>query len=141
MGDPRGALELRRANLDRSASMTGGRISLDGFIDLSGVGEATIEVPFPMQFVERPVITSGGGELAEGETLEAGRFPRWNVGVKDWRFTERSEGAARIYTGALLVVVCEGRDDPDRPQQSTAHYKVEGTAIVNPVGSSLSDPI
>lgn len=123
-----GALEGRRHEVERSTSILADRLEVEGFVELTGAGEATLEVEFPVAFTEIPSI-SDGGHLIEGQVLVAGQFPRWNVGVAQWRTMPNRPGAAPLYTGALLVIVAEGPEG----MRSVAHYQFRGRALRNPI--------
>lgn len=115
-------LEKRRSQIDRVTNATGDTFRVSYRIGLDGSGETTVTVNFPVQFSERPTVSSGG-ELHPEETLVAGNYPWWSVGVADW-ITEDLAGRT-YYVGADLVIVCGGPTG----QLSYAHFTAEGKAL------------
>lgn len=138
MPNLQGPFEARRGEVERSQSVRGGVFRLLGFQDLSKAGETTAEVNFPVWFLERPAI-SGGGELADNESLVDGEFPRWNVGVHKWITTEQggvgATGLVTMYKGAIFIFVAEGPE----AMRSTIHWQLEGRALRNPLAGSDQD--
>lgn len=142
MPNPAGSFEQRRGEVERGYSVRGGVFRLLGTRDLSKAGEVLDVVNFPVWFLERPSI-SGGGELAPNEALVDGDFPRWNVGVKQWRTTEQGgvgeTGLVTMYVGATFIFVAEG----PAAMRSTIHWQLEGRALRNPLvgGDSTAEEV
>lgn len=110
------------------ASMTGKVFKVWGLVDIVGTGEALLDVSFPVLFTELPSIGGSTFHLADGEVVEAGKFPDVKIGVKQWVFDQKL-GTTRWYRGAQLSIVVAGHDGIC----ITAHYQFEGRAIVPPV--------
>lgn len=131
-----GPLEARRGRVERSKSAQGRVHAVDGFVQTLGAGETTVDIEFPVSFIERPCFTFGG-ELGENEVLEDGNFPTISLVVKNWKLATR--GGADYYVGATLIVVSTGTTT----QKMIAHWKMEAVALTNPLLStgSADDPI
>lgn len=135
MADPRGSYEqgirARDRGLQQLDSVTGQILRLSGLIDITmapdeALGEALIEIPFPVLFIELPGV-SDGMHLFEGERIVAGQFPVVRSFVNIWRFKEYP-GGTRHYTGANLGMVVTGHPG----MRCTLHYHFEAKAVVPP---------
>ena len=113
---------------------------IKGRTKVLGVGETTVEVRFPVIYLETPTFTFGG-ELAEGSSLTAGQFPtvsavvsRWNVDEPDLELFGQT---MRIhYRGAILAIVTTGPTNTD----VYLHWAFTGRALTNPGTGSLVVP-
>lgn len=132
-----GPFERRRADLNRLESNTIRPTRVTGFQLTHGVGEAIIDVTFPVWFIHRPSM-SFGGELEEGDFVEDNSFPTVSVVVTSWAKAQE-ERAGGWFTGASLAVVTTGKAG----QRIWVHWQAEGKAIANPssAGVSLETPI
>jgi hypothetical protein len=106
--------------------------SIQGFFDVVGSGEALLDVPFPVWFMERPLFTFGG-EMAPDQVLTTGAYPTLSVLVHRWRMKDHP-GAKSYFTGATFIVVSGGADD----QKLLVHWQMQGTALRNPGGETLT---
>lgn len=125
-------LENRRSNVDRINSH-GIKIhvySVDS--PVVGVGEAIIEIPFPVLFVERPGFTSGFS-LDENVSPQLTNFPTYSAVVVQWvrqpKKTTSDNANSFLYAGAILSVRLTG----DVSQRATLHTRFEGKAMRNPL--------
>lgn len=123
-----GILEQRRTDVERIEGMAGAVHNVAGFIELSDVGEVTVEVNFPVRFIERPAF-SFGAEMGENQQILPGQFPTAYGMVLRWNFGIREETGAKFYDGATLIIVSKGA-----PQQRIVfHWQMEGRALRNPL--------
>jgi len=105
---------------------------IKGRTKVLGVGEATVDVPFPVIYLEAPTFTFGG-ELAEGSALEPTNFPTisaivfaWDINEPDLDLTGQT---MRIhYRGARLAIVTTGPTSTDM----YLHWQFTGRALSNP---------
>lgn len=123
-----GTLEQRRVDVERVEGMAGALHSVVGFIEITNAGEVTVDISFPVRFIERPAFTFGA-EMQENSQIIAGSFPTVSGVVLRWNFGIRDESGARYYDGATLIIVNTGTTD----QQMIFHYKMEGKALRNPL--------
>jgi hypothetical protein len=98
-----------------------------GFELTVGAGEATVNVDFPVWFVEKPSM-SFGGEFEKNEYLVERRFPTVSVVVVEWKIALPDRPGGGWYVGAILATVTTGR----REQRVWVHWQAEGKAIRNP---------
>jgi len=145
-------LERRRWSIANSRDVLGTEHVIKGRTQLQGSGEATINLTFPVLFIEPPTFTFGA-ELALGSVLEAGQFPIVSCCISAWgpngegafRPDAPSEeaiqaGAADIslreyYTGAVVACVATGPS----AQNVYIHWMFTGVALTNPFfGSTVA---
>lgn len=115
------------------ASVQPGLQVFDVFITLDGPGEtlypADDVVPFPVRFIEVPVI---GHSFALDESgvlaLTAGNFPKLSAGAHHYEHVEPQPNV-RHYTGAQLIIVAEGHTG----MRMNAHVTFTGVALTNPL--------
>lgn len=100
---------------------------INGEIRVNTAGESITQVVFPVRFTEKPIMTFGG-EVIEGDALQAGYMPTISVVVVGW-ITEEVPPVSRLYTGAKLGIVLDGVNH----QKAIVHWSLEGTALSNPV--------
>lgn len=137
MTNIRRAIESRRGTVERSRAMTGGIYVVDGIIELVGVGEVTIDVSFPVTFIEMPIVIGGGG-VAENQRIVAGEFPSWRVGVRQWDLRiDPAFPDSPTYRGCNLVIVVDGARDDENTFQSRAFWMARGRALTNPIVGHL----
>lgn len=133
----RRALESRRGEVERSRSVQGGMYVVDGIIDLRGTGEATVDVKFPVTFIEMPIIL-GGGAVAPNQRIVPGEFPSWRVGVRAWELAINPETPdSPTYKGCTLVIVVDGASADETTFQSHAFWTARGRALTNPIVGQL----
>lgn len=91
-----------------------------------GVGEAEIEIPFPVWFTDMPGFSFGSS--LDGTSPEGGNFPTVSAVVTRW-YTEskRGDGTGLFYVGANVAVVLSGHDE----QRAILHTHFEGKALRN----------
>lgn len=123
---PQMSFEQRRGTVDRQAAIQGGVFRVSYFLEVSGDGESTIDVNFPVAFSEYPSCYSGGA-LQPGQVLVAGNFPTCSVMVGTWKTQEK--GSHLYYIGATLILVVGG----PTTQLSVLHFHAEGKALQNPL--------
>ena len=133
-----GIMEQRRENVRRVDAMTVKVTRVSGRILVVGVGEAAVDVPFPVAFAERPNFTFGG-ELDENHRAVAESYPTVSAVVVNWDKEGEGPGRDGRYVGATLAAVTTGPDG----QAMWIHYAFEGKAIRNPINEvgSLDDVI
>lgn len=96
--------------------------------------EASVDIPFPVVFTEKPVFTYGA-ELATNHRALAGSFPTLNAVVARWTTKGEVVGATEgRFTGANVVTVTSGQGG----QNIWLHYSFEGKAIRNPLNDAGS---
>lgn len=123
-------LETRRIDVARINDVQAKVTSIVGKVVVGpDPGEATINVPFPIWYVEEPNV-SFGAELYPNSPLVPGRFPTCDAMVLNWELKEPDGvGAGRKYwIGATLLVVTTGVTG----QRIYVHYRMEGVALRNP---------
>lgn len=127
--------QMRGSDTIRTAQFSVQLSEASGTIFIEGPGELAYEVLFPVAFIEKPAI-SGGFELAENQSPEAGNFPTCSVGVLRWNThtPDGPNGVRTYWKGAVLSIVTTGREEP--PQLFYAHWQMRGRALRNPIGSS-----
>lgn len=113
----------------------GRQLEVVGLIEIVGAGEATVDVSFPVRFVEHPSF-SFGGEMVENSAITAGQHPTISIMVLRWMTEEATPGTLeqdqQIFVGASLIIVTTGIPD----QRQRAHFQVRGRGIVSPVGAA-----
>ncbi len=141
--------EKRRWAVANSRDILGTEHVIKGRTQLQGSGEATINLTFPVLFIEPPTFTFGA-ELAIGSVLAPGQFPIISCCISAWgangegpfRPDAPSElaiaaGAAdtsirEYYLGAIVACVATGPS----AQNVYIHWTFTGVALTNPIGSS-----
>lgn len=134
LAGPVGPQETRRSDIARIDAFLIKSTRTSGTVGTSGVGEATVEVKFPVWYVERPSV-SFGGELAENEYLQEGQLPTVSVVVISWVKALDNRPAGGYFVGAKLAVVTTGRVNTDsgQGQHMIVHWQAEGKAIRAPI--------
>lgn len=116
-------------------AMTGRAHSVYGTVALSSSGETIVDISFPVEFVERPVV-SFGAALQEDSKVILGMFPQVNAVVMEWVVNDT--GAERkYYRGAKLGIRAVGGTD----QSFYLDFRFEGTAMVNPTSGVEDDEL
>lgn len=100
-----------------------------GFVELEGEGESTVEITFPIRFIEKPIFTTGL-ELADNVWLSFGSFPLWSATIGGWT-TAPAENEPLII-GALVGVYVTGA------ARSILHYRFQGRSLTNPSGGDTT---
>lgn len=126
-------LEDRRGTVNRVESMSGRDHFVQGHLTLAGAGEASIEVRFPVWFIEKPIFTFGG-ELAEGESPTQTKYPTISAVVLRWILQEYP-GDIHYWSGAILGAVSTGIPE----QNLVLHWQFQGRALRNPTSDSGGD--
>lgn len=133
----RKAVEQRRGQVEADRAIQGGHMVAEGIIDLLGTGEVTVEVPFPVTFVEMPIVL-GGGIVGVNQRIVPGEFP--TVDVQVLRFDEIINPAtpdSPRYRGCTLIIVVEGAADDEDTYKSHAWWTARGRALTNPVTGAV----
>ena len=124
-------MEARRETVKRIDAMTVKVTRVSGRVLVIGTGEVTVDVPFPVNFIERPVFNFGG-ELDENHRATAGKYPTISAVVTTWTKVKEVVGSTDgYYTGASVAVVTSGQTG----QQLWLHYSFEAKAVSNPLNS------
>lgn len=126
-------LEDRRGTVNRVESMSGRPHRVQGHFTMNGAGEASIEVRFPVWFIEKPIFTFGG-EMVEGESPTQTQYPTISVVVHRWILQEYP-GDIHYFSGAILGPVSTGTE----AQKLLVHWQCEGKALRNPTSDSGGD--
>ena len=142
--------ERRRSNISRDIDALGTEHVLKGRSQLQGSGEATVEVNFPITFIEPPNFTFGAELAAGAGGVIPGQFPIVSAIVSTWTLfdPDRAEDQSgnglvfgstsiplrRWYRGAEIACIITGRET----QNAYIHWQFSGTAIANPVNSDIS---
>lgn len=124
--------EARRGAANRLDAATGKLHSIQGFIEISGSGEALLDVNFPVWFLERPTFTYGG-EMAADQVLVAGQYPMLSVLVHRWLKKDYPNGVS-YFAGATLIIVTTGPAE----QRLLGHWQAQGKALRNPTGETIT---
>lgn len=125
----RGIMEQRRETVDRIEAMTVQMTEVFGRVMSIGAGELAIDIPFPVNFTERPLFTFGA-EMEDNHRAVLGSYPTVSAVVVTWNKSGEVEGAFDgYYLGATIVVRTTGGQD----QHMWTHYSFMAKAIVNPV--------
>lgn len=124
-------MENRRETVRRIDAMTVKVTRVSGRVLVVGTGEVAVDIPFPVNFAERPIFNFGG-ELNDNHHATAGEYPTVSAVVVGWSIQKEIEGATEGYfTGATLAAVTTGQTG----QQMWIHYSFEGKAIRNPLNN------
>lgn len=126
----RRALDVKRTDVAKAQEVHGGIHQVYGFIETMNHGEATVDVNFPVVFIEKPVFHANG-EVGENQSITAGYFPTCNVMVRRWITSTTLEDTPR-YHGANLLIVITG-DTSLTDYLTIVHWSVTGKALVNPL--------
>lgn len=93
--------------------------------------EASVDLPFPVLFTEKPVFTYGA-ELDDNHRPLAGSYPTLAAVVARWDTIGRIQGVTDgRFKGATVVTVTTGQAG----QHIWLHYSFEGKAIRNPLNA------
>ena len=126
--------ERRREDLQRIDQMSVKVTRVSGRVLLIGSGEATVDIPFPVYFVERPIF-GFGGEMDDNFRVEALSFPTISAIVVDWVRVKAIENVTPgYYESATVAAVTTGQSD----QQIWLHYSFEAQAIRNPITTATT---
>lgn len=137
MTDLRRGLERRRGTVERARANEGGVYIVEGIIELVGIGEVTVDVRFPVTFVQKPILLGNGG-VAENQRIVPGSFPTWDVGVLRWdRIYGSDTPDTPRYRGARLIVVVTGAFEDETTFESEAYWSARGRALTNPITAQL----
>lgn len=121
--------ERRRRAVDRIEDMTCKDTTLSGRHLVSGVGELTFDVVFPVTFSVRPTFHYGA-ELEEGNFPVAGVFPGARACVVGWEVVGKVDHTFDGYfSGATIAATTYGDDG----QNVWIHWSFRGTAMRNPI--------
>lgn len=133
----RRSIESRRGTVERSRAVAGGVYTVDGIIDLTGTGELTVDVLFPVTFTEMPILVGGGG-VAPNQRILPNEFPTWSVGVRDWNLgIDPDFPDMPTFKGATLIIIVTGATADSTTFQSRAFWTARGRALTNPTVSAL----
>lgn len=95
---------------------------------ITGTGEAVVEIPFPVYFVDRPAFYTGL-VLDDNITVVAQSFPTYSATVVRWnRITKQGENVGYFYKGATVAVRITGSDT----QRAFLQTHFHGKAMRNP---------
>lgn len=121
--------ERRRNQLGRLQALGVALTTVTGTVIVAGVGETQRDIPFAVNFTERPSVTFGVELLDSGFT--SGKMPSARGIVLSWR--KKDYGTGREYTvGATIGIVATGIDE----QTLAVHWVAIGKAFRNPIESS-----
>jgi hypothetical protein len=122
--------ETRRRGVERVDDMSAKDTTVTGFSAIDGVGEALVEVLFPVAFGQKPVFAFGGELDETTPTVVLGQFPSYSGVVVSWTVVNKITGAfSGYYTGCTIAVVVGGLPS----QKSWLHWSFRAPAIRNPV--------
>lgn len=107
---PTSQANIVQSSVDRERSLKQQRSTqiqltrVTGTIQTTGVGEAVVDVAFPVMFAEKPAF-SFGGELGDNQPLVDASFPTVSAVVHSWV----TEGEVVLrYKGAKVAIVTTG---------------------------------
>ncbi len=124
-------METRRETVRRIDAMTVKVTRVSGRLLVGGQGEGSVDVPFPVEFVERPIFNFGG-ELDVNHRATAGRYPSVSAVIVDWVIIGANNGTEGHFKGATLAVTSRGTAG----QKMWIHYTFEGKALRNPLNAT-----
>jgi hypothetical protein len=101
------ALNQRRAKEASMNEFGVQQFNLSGQLKISGAGETSVEVKFPVRFLEKPMF-SCGWELEGNQDLVHGAFPGGHCVVYQWIYTDVPAAQHRFFTGAKLAIQTRG---------------------------------
>lgn len=105
---------------------------LSGQVQVSGAGDTLVNLPFPVQFSQKPLLAFGF-DLEHGQDIVIGSLPTLTMGVVRWDIVGNPPEQL-FYRGCTLAIVTTGAAN----QIMYAHYHFTGTAMSNPVSASTS---
>lgn len=120
------AMSRKASEVNTAASVLADTTLVDGTVRVTGSGETTMDVAFPVWFAEMPVFLNGHS-LESGHSPEDGNFPVASASVIAWDIRELSEQRT-YYRGATLGIVQLGKED----MVGFLHFMFHGVAFVNP---------
>lgn len=124
MGAP---LQRRRGIVEKAQALESRVHRIEGTLKTGGLGNGSVEVAFPVWFLDRPS-WSDGWELEPSQALEVNNFPQVHVGVASW-IMHTPIPHVSYYVGAVLaVLVTAGRGD----QKLIIHWQAQGKALRSP---------
>lgn len=130
--------ERRRSDILRNIDTQATEHIVKGTTQINGAGEVTVNVAFPVVYIQAPIFTYGS-ELVPGNVLVEGKFPIVSAVIAYWDVRQPDLGKyggpiVTHYRGAKLGCVISGPED----QQILLHWLFTGMAITNPVNSGSS---
>jgi hypothetical protein len=139
-----GDLDKRDTQQEQALAQMGSTYDQQGFLQVTGTGEALTNVAFDFPFVEKPIFT-WGAEMCDGSGVVIGSFPTITVVVTAWitiivpgNSIGLLAASGVVYHGAVLAMVITGT-----PNQSMwIHYDFNGSALAFPgadSGSAISN--
>ena len=116
-----------RMDQDGFSAMAAGPTRCSGQFLLDGMGEAEVQVSFPVKFSQKPLL-SFAAEIRDGDMLITTQMPTVSMVVLRWIIEDRPP-YSNMYTGAVLGIVTEG------PVGSRVFviWHMDGIAFSNPV--------
>ncbi|QBQ74879.1 chitinase [Caudovirales GX15bay] len=120
-----------RAQTTRTGQLNGQLVQYgdaSGFVDLSGPGEATATISFPLVFAEKPVFTYGF-EMGPSTWPVHGDFPIGTAVVMRW--DQKMIGSTTTWVGAQVAIMLVGIAGP-----AVMHYDFKGKSLSLPSGLS-----
>lgn len=133
--------EQRRHRQSDSQDVQGTQHVVNGTSLIVGIGEALIDVHFPIAFIRVPSF-SFGGELSAESVAISGLFPTLSAVVSQWVFDDPDKdlfGASmrRYYRGAKVACVVTGPGT----QKLLLHWSFTGMALTNPGAGNFQVPL
>jgi hypothetical protein len=96
-------LTSHRAEIQRVERVSAQDTWVMGRVLVEGVGEARVDLDFPVKFGEEPLPLLGSGVLDSSDSVQSYSFPTANAVVTNWS----TDGP--YYTGASLAITTTGR--------------------------------
>lgn len=126
VGNPRILLDRERGRVENGRQSQGGVFKVTYLFEVTGAGEASRDVNFPVWYQERPAL-SCGGEVDPSTVLVTGNFP-WSSAMGGGFITVNRNGID-YYVGCRVILVVGGTAD----QKATIHFHTEGKGLQGPV--------
>lgn len=123
------AAQTNASRNDRIEAQQSKVISIYGVIAVDKPGEATVDITFPVTFIERPCFNAGL-EMQNNESVVLGNYPVYGVTVNRWTYKQATENI-RYWVGCNLAIRIQAPKG-----RFFVHYEFLGQALRSP-GSNL----
>lgn len=126
----RRALDEKRSDVAKMGEVQGGVFQVYGSVDLTGIGGTTVEVNFPVTFLEEPNMVFGY-RFGTNQAVVDGTFPRLDAAVVRYVEVKANDESPR-YRGAFIMVYVSAEVAAEQ-FLTTFNWLATGRALVNPI--------